>query len=360
MDGLTKEEILNKENEEKISYDKIGYLIYDWIIYNDKRIPKIETRKFVKDSIGTIKVRLGINRLNYKVPTGLYAIGNPDENSKVIVSANYKLTFDLLRNALENLDLWILILDTKGINVWCAAGKGTFSSRELIYQLEKWDVKNLITHNEIILPQLGATSMEPYKVKEFTGLNINYGPIRAEDLKHYILTNEADDDMRRVSFNLIDRLVLAPIEMVHNLGFVLIFFMLALILNFTMGINLMSLIQPFIVSLIIGSLIFPLLLPYLPMKSFSIRSLFLVVPYLIYLNSFNNIELLNQSIYFKLGYFLLLSFFIIYQSFNFTGSTTFTSFSGVKKEAKYFKLFMISALILSPLLMIYGGVQIWH
>lgn len=69
--------------------------------------------------------------MGYTIDPGLYALGNPDESSPVLVTANYKLTFDRLRQSLPKLDAWVLVLDTKGINVWCAAGKGTFGTGEV-------------------------------------------------------------------------------------------------------------------------------------------------------------------------------------------------------------------------------------
>jgi acetyl-CoA decarbonylase/synthase complex subunit gamma len=74
--------------------------------------------------------------MNYKVDAGLYALGRPDDKSSVLVTANYKLSFDTLRSALRGRNLWILVLDTDGINVWCAAGKGTFSTNELVRRIE--------------------------------------------------------------------------------------------------------------------------------------------------------------------------------------------------------------------------------
>jgi len=65
-------------------------------------------------------------RMSYAISPGLYAVGNPTKESDVFVSANYKLSFDVLRRELKGFNAWILVLDTKGINVWCAAGKGTF------------------------------------------------------------------------------------------------------------------------------------------------------------------------------------------------------------------------------------------
>ncbi len=75
------------------------------------------------------KCRTTAYRDDYRVVPGLYAVGSPDNNSDVLVSANYKYSFDMLRRELKDLNAWVLVLDTKGINVWCAAGKGTFGQR---------------------------------------------------------------------------------------------------------------------------------------------------------------------------------------------------------------------------------------
>ncbi|MGM0379513.1 MAG: mercury methylation corrinoid protein HgcA, partial [Bacillota bacterium] len=294
----------------------------------------MSTHKHVKDYLGTLKVRLGINRMNYKIPSGLYAIGQPDKNSQVIVSCNYKLTFDALRTKLKETNIWVLILDTKGINVWCAGGKGTFGSKELIYQVEKWNLSKLVNHKKLILPQLGASSMEPHLVQEFTGFNISYGPIRAKDLKEYLNTGKASEEMRQVKFNFFDRLVLTPIEFIHNLSFALVFMIIALVIRQIFKVDLLPLMPSIIMALFIGSIIFPLTLPILPFRSFSMKSIILIIPFLIFLKS-KEIQLISDNVFFETSYFLLLGLLIMYQSFNFTGSTTFTSFSGVKKETKY-------------------------
>jgi len=95
-------------------------------------VEQVSTIMTNKDLFSTIKVRLSIGRMNYIVTPGLYAVGKPDENSDVYVSCNFKLSFDHLRCALHNINAWILVLDTKGINVWCAAGKGTFGTKGLV------------------------------------------------------------------------------------------------------------------------------------------------------------------------------------------------------------------------------------
>src|ERR1039457_4090296 len=116
-------------------------------------VPLVSTKLNTSDYIETIQVRWGYHRDNYKVKPGLYAVGKPDENSEVFVTANYKLSFDHLRKNLSGINGWIIVVDTRGINVWCAAGKGTFSSREVVYRINTTSIKKLINHKRIILPQ---------------------------------------------------------------------------------------------------------------------------------------------------------------------------------------------------------------
>jgi hypothetical protein len=109
-------------------------------------VPQITSRLHAQDYWGTVKARFGVGRMEYAVDPGLYALGNPDSNSPVFVSANYKMSFDELRRSLPGRDAWILVLDTDGINVWCAAGKGTFGTDELVRRIETTDLKKIVCH----------------------------------------------------------------------------------------------------------------------------------------------------------------------------------------------------------------------
>jgi len=103
--------------------------------------------------------------MNYRVEPGLYAVGSPDRKSYVFISANYKLSFDHLRRALDEMNAWILVINTKGINVWCAAGKKTFGTNEIIQRITSHRLEQLVDHHRIILPQLGATGVAAHEVK---------------------------------------------------------------------------------------------------------------------------------------------------------------------------------------------------
>ncbi len=175
----------------------INLSIIDQIDTSIGKIPVVPEALNFKDRIGTLKVRLNIGRMNYVIGTGLYAVGNPDAGSPVLVSANFKMSFDYLRRELQDIDAWILVLDTKGINVWCAAGKGTFGTDELIRQIREVRIDRVVNHRQLIVPQLGAPGVAAHLVKEATGFKVIYGPIRAADITAFLEAgNKATEEMR--------------------------------------------------------------------------------------------------------------------------------------------------------------------
>lgn len=307
------------------------------------QIPKVSTTLNQKDKCGTLKARTGINRNNYKVEPGLYAVGNPDENSRVLVTANYKLSFDTLRKELEGFDLWILVIDTKGINVWCAAGKGTFGTEELLNRIKSTALENLVSHRKLIIPQLGAPGVSSYKIKELSGFNVIYGPIRANDLPVFINNGlKATEEMRKVTFSFKERLVLLPVEIYGSFKIISILLLSFIILSglnntgysfnelLTDGLrSLVNLLFAYTAGLIIG----PLLLPWLPGKSFALKGMVsgLLLFGLSFLINFTGRNLLEVG-----AWLFIIMGLSSYGLMNFTGSTPYTSLSGVKKELRIF------------------------
>ncbi len=274
--------------------------------------------------------RLGVKRGGHRVEPGLYAIGDPTPDSPVFVSANYTLSFDALRSVLNGFDAYILVLDTKGINVWCAAGKGTFGTDEVCLRLTAARLKEVVNHRKLILPQLGAPGVAAHQVKKRTGFKIEYGPVRAADLPAYICAGQATPEMRRVRFTLRDRLVLVPVELVNVL---LPTLLVAVALYFMTGIT-ASLAA--MAAVLAGTFLFPALLPWLPTHNFSskgfILGALLAIPFA--LSAFichPGWPLWRQSAQ-ALEFLLAIPAVTAYLALNFTGATTFTSRTGVKRE----------------------------
>src|SRR4030067_3575659 len=130
-----------------------------------------------------------------------------------MATANYKMSLDRLREALPGRKAWILVLDTKGIDVWCAAGKGTFGTMELVSRIESSGLRQIVSHRELILPQLAGPGVAAHEVKKLSGFKVVYGPVRAEDLPPFLNAGlKATPEMRLKTFSIRERVVLIPIE----------------------------------------------------------------------------------------------------------------------------------------------------
>ena len=186
-------------------------------------IPQITSTWSKLDRWNTLKVRWSVGRMQYRILPGIYAVGNPDKSSRVFVTGSYKLSFDHLRRAFNGLDAWILVIDTKGINVWCAAGKGTFSTKEIVRRIRIHHLEQVVDHRKIILPQLGATGVAAHEVKKMTGFSVIYGPVKANDIKEFLDAGlKASDSMRCVTFPLVDRVKLIPVDIFYGKYYMLI------------------------------------------------------------------------------------------------------------------------------------------
>ena len=176
------------------------------------QVPQVATVLAWRDRWGALRVRLGFGRMQYTVEPGLYAVGVPQDDSPVLVTANYKLSFDHLRAALAGQDVWILVLDTNGINVWCAAGKGTFGTAALCAQVVARRLAQLVRHRRLVVPQLGAPGIAAHTVKQESSFAVVYGPVMARQLPEFLARGRATPAMRRKTFLLTERAALVPVE----------------------------------------------------------------------------------------------------------------------------------------------------
>jgi acetyl-CoA decarbonylase/synthase complex subunit gamma len=319
------------------------------------QIPQVPAVLSKRDKWQNLKVRLDIGRMRYRVEPGLYAVGNPDPQSVVLVTANFKLSFDTLRKELGGLDAWILVLDTHGINVWCAAGKGTFATAELVKRIEVSGLKEVVKHHKLIVPQLGAVGVSAHRVRKESGFLVIYGPVRAADLAAFLEAgNKAIPEMRQVRFNVSDRLLIVPIEFVEGFKqFFLISLVFFVIAGFTGGSKyflLDSALLPVLylaLAYLAGTVMAPLLLPWLPGRSFSFKGaiagvIVFAAAYFAAMSGTRTVEIA--------AWLLVIPAVTSFIAMNFTGASTYTSLSGVKKEMRYAIPFQVSAVSIGCLL----------
>ncbi len=221
----------------------------------------------LKDHLDHLAARFRIRRGKHRVTPGLYSLGAPTPESPIFVSANYTLSFDALRSSLAGVDGYILVLDTHGINVWCAAGKGTFGTEELVNRIQVTGLKDIVKNRTLILPQLAGPGVAAHQVRKRSGFKVEYGPVRAADLPEYLGTHQASPEMRLVRFSLKDRATLIPVELVGMLAPLALAFGAA----YALAGKLPALAT--LAAMLAGVVLFPLLLPWLPFKDFSVERL---------------------------------------------------------------------------------------
>ena len=304
-------------------------------------VPRVKTGWGRNDYAGTIAVRLGIHRGNYKIAPGLYCVGTPGPESPVLVTANYKLSFDTLRKELEAVNAWILVVDTRGINVWCAAGKELFSTTEVVNRVRAVGLDKIVQHKKLILPQLAATGVSAHRVKKESGFRVVWGPIRAGDVKAFIADNlKANESMRRVSFSTVERLVLVPVEL-SFLPKKTLWVALAVFIISGIGSSFFSLqaawyrglmvMTAYIGGVLAGAVVAPILLPWLPGRALAIKgALTGIVIGVAVILVFGSALTVFEALALMITTVTLSS----YLAMNFTGSTPYTSPSGVEKEMR--------------------------
>jgi hypothetical protein len=255
------------------------------------------------------------------------------------------LTFDKVRHSLPARNLWIMVLDTGGINVWCAAGKGTFGTEELVSRVSESRLEEVVNHRRLIVPQLGAPGVAAHIVKKRSGFRVVYGPVRADDLPPFLDAGcKASFEMRRKAFPFLERAVLIPVELVMALKSILL---ITVVFFFLSGLggpgeywaNLMEsgLLAVFAIlgSLVAGAILTPLLLPWLPGRAFSLKAVPVGLVVAILVIAWRGGDLTELPPLLEAGaWMLLVPAVSAFLAMNFTGASTYTSLSGVKKEMR--------------------------
>ncbi len=325
-------------------------------------VPRVGSDLKFNDRLGAARVRWGVGRSDYRVAPGLYALNNPGPASPVLVSANYKLTFDHLRAALTGFDAWLLVTESEGINVWCAAGKGTLGTAEVAKRVTQSKLDQVVGHRRLILPQLAAPGIAAYQLKKLCGFEAVFGPVRAADIPAFVAAGfQATDAMRASSFDLGERFVLIPVELVGALKFYLWLLPALLVIaglaglvkgpGFAPALGQQGLwaVWAALLALAAGAVATPLLLPWLPGRAFALKGLWpgLAAGAMLW-------ALWPGPVLELVAWLLLIPALSSFMAMNFTGASNYTSLSGVKKEMRLALPWQIGAAALGLGLWLYA------
>ena len=330
--------LLHRETETQAGFVAVDALrkpwVRDFMLYRGRTIPVIRTSLDAADRRGGIRARWDIGRMGYTVLPGLYALGSPSSDSTVFVTANYKMSFDALRSSLSGLDAWMVVLDTRGVNVWCAAGKGTFGTDELVSRVAKLRLADVVDHRALVLPQLGASGVSAPETARRSGFRVEWGPVRAADIPAWLAAGRRKDDaMRTVRFDLRDRMAVAPVELAHAWPLVPAALALAALYGLPADGAWASRALPAAILLLgavpVGTLLFPALLPWLPGRAFVVKGACLGAAWAASCAVLSGMPALAAA-----GWSLVAMPVVAFLGMNFTGSSTYTSQPGAQLEVE--------------------------
>jgi hypothetical protein len=268
-------------------------------------------------------------------------LGTPDQSSPVLVTCNFKLTFDILRRELTGSSYWLLVVETYGINVWCAAGKRSLNTEEVARQVQASGLDQVVSHRTLILPQLAGPGVAGYRLRKLCGFSGVFGPVRIRDLPAFIQAGlQAGRDMRKVEFPLVQRLTVALVEIYAARKFLLWVLLACLLLAplGTAGLKGMEIVKTGLgafatvaAGFLTGVFVVPALLRHIPIRAFAAKGLLAGA-----VTGLLPAAFMAGSWSLAAAQIMACSAFASWFAMHYTGSTPFTSLSGVDKEMRRF------------------------
>ncbi|MBU1571331.1 MAG: acetyl-CoA decarbonylase/synthase complex subunit gamma [Proteobacteria bacterium] len=121
------------------------------------------------------------------VTQGIYPIGNPDENSPVLVTTNFALTYFIVSGEIESSKVpsWLLIKDSEGLSVMTAWAAGKFSGDDVGAFVKKSGIVDKVKHKQIIIPGYAAAIAGDME-EELPGWAITVGPREAAHIPAFL------------------------------------------------------------------------------------------------------------------------------------------------------------------------------
>ncbi len=149
----------------------------------------------MSDFVGESVFPLLLERLNIftdpqrpmTVTEGIYEIGNPNENSPVLVTTNFALTYFIVSGEIEGsrVPTWLLIKDSEGLSVLTAWAAGKFAGDDVGMFVKKCGIIDKVKHTELVIPGYAAAIAGDVE-EELPGWKITVGPREAAHIPAFL------------------------------------------------------------------------------------------------------------------------------------------------------------------------------
>ena len=120
---------------------------------------------------------------------GIYEINNPDENSPVLITSNFSLTYFIVSGEMENSKIpsYLLVKDTEGLSVMTAWAAGKFVADAIGPFVKKCGIEDKVKHHKLIIPGYAASESGGLE-EELPGWEILVGPREGSLIPAYLKT----------------------------------------------------------------------------------------------------------------------------------------------------------------------------
>ena len=121
------------------------------------------------------------------VTEGIFEIGNPDENSPVLVTTNFALTYFIVSGEIEasRVPAWLLIKDSEGLSVLTAWAAGKFGGDDVGAFVKKSGIADKVKTRELIIPGYAAAIAGDVE-EELSGWTVTVGPREAAHIAGFL------------------------------------------------------------------------------------------------------------------------------------------------------------------------------
>jgi acetyl-CoA decarbonylase/synthase complex subunit gamma len=258
------------------------------------------------------------------VNPGLYYIGRRKNDSPLLVTCNNFLTVFLLARRIGDRSVCLLVIDTDGINVWCSAGEGKFSSSEIIDKAQRVGLIRKGQQVKMIVPKLCLPGVRLSDLRD-AGIDPVIGPIYACRLPQYldrgILEDRADD---RINFGLQSRCFTAlPTAFQFFFWFLGVYVVTFWFFDYSIIWVATAL-----------AFLYPILFPYLPGKLFAVKGISLGV--IASVMAIAHYVVLGFNLQLILFWLLFTFATSIFAGLSFTGNSPVSNYDKVRAETAIF------------------------
>ena len=121
------------------------------------------------------------------VVEGIYPINDPDENSPILVTTNFALTYFIVSGEIEGskVPCWLMVKDAEGLSVLTAWAAGKFSGDDVGMFIKKSGIMDKVKTTELVIPGYAAAIAGDVE-EELPGWKITVGPREAAHIPAFL------------------------------------------------------------------------------------------------------------------------------------------------------------------------------